>query len=244
MMIKAIFFDAAGTLITTAKPVGESYSLLARKYGKEVPSAEITERFRNCFAEAPPLAFPGAEAEAIPVMEREWWKTLVAKIFEPWTPFEGFDSYFSELFAYFARADSWTLYPEVIPSLSELKERRFILGVISNFDSRLLAILDGLGVAHWFDEVLVSSRAGRAKPAAEIFHAALQSHGLEPSEAIHIGDDPGKDASGAAAAGMLGVLVDRRGKYNGDAFLRVRDLREIVPLVDRAHRRPLRGTQA
>lgn len=244
MAVKAIFFDAAGTLITTVQPVGESYSLLARKYGKEVPPGEITERFHNCFAAAPPLAFPGAHPEAISIMEREWWKNLVASIFEPWAPFEGFDNYFSELFAYFARADSWTPYPEVIQSLSGLKDRRLILGVISNFDSRLLAILEGLGMAHWFDAVLVSSRVGHAKPAAEIFRAALQGHGLKAQEAIHIGDDPEKDASGAAAAGMLGVLVDRRGKYNGETFLRVRDLREIAPLIGRATPKPTENTQA
>ena len=58
--IKAVFFDAAGTLIKPARRVGESYAAIAAKYGKDVSPAELFERFRICFDGAPPLAFPGA----------------------------------------------------------------------------------------------------------------------------------------------------------------------------------------
>ena len=52
MAFKAVFFDAAGTLIRPAKPIGESYALLAGKYGKQVPATEVRERFRSCFSSA------------------------------------------------------------------------------------------------------------------------------------------------------------------------------------------------
>ncbi len=57
MTIKAVFFDAAGTLIKPARSVGESYAAIAAKHGKEVSSTNITERFRTCFDAAPRLAF-------------------------------------------------------------------------------------------------------------------------------------------------------------------------------------------
>ena len=113
MAIKAIFFDAAGTLIKPARRVGETYAVLARKYGVEPSAAEITERFRLCFHSAPPLAFPGAPATRIEDLERAWWKELVRRVFEPWDGFQRFDDYFAELFAYFAQPDAWALYPEV-----------------------------------------------------------------------------------------------------------------------------------
>ena len=90
MTIKAVFFDAAGTLIKPARSVGESYAAIAAKHGKAVSSASITERFRICFEAAPRLAFPGASEEALPGLERDWWKSLVAQVFEPWSPFIGF----------------------------------------------------------------------------------------------------------------------------------------------------------
>ena len=94
MAIKAIFFDAAGTLIKPARPVGESYAVLARTYGMEVSAAELSDRFRLCFRAAPPLAFPGATPARIENLERAWWKELVRHIFEPWNPFPGFNDFF------------------------------------------------------------------------------------------------------------------------------------------------------
>src|SRR5262245_65955554 len=76
MVIKAVFFDAAGTLIKPTRRVGETYSLLAQKYGIEISSAEIAERFRLCFHSATPLAFPGVSTARIEDLERAWWREI------------------------------------------------------------------------------------------------------------------------------------------------------------------------
>lgn len=233
MPIKAVFFDAAGTLIRTARPVGESYALLGQKYGMEVSAAEMRERFRADFSSAPPLAFPGAAREELPDLERDWWKGLVRKICQPLGPFPRFDDYFSELFHYFSRTEAWSLYPETVETLAALKDRGLLLAVISNFDSRLFGILEGLGISSWFDSVLISSRMGFAKPAPEIFHKALALHRLEAEEALHVGDSPDKDAAGATGAGLTGVLLDRNGKSSSEIFPRVRNLKEILTLIER-----------
>ena len=123
MTIKAVFFDAAGTLIKPARRVGESYAAIAAKHGKNVLPSDVTERFRVCFDLAPRLAFPNANETSIGAMERNWWKQLVARVFEPWSPFDDFDNYFGELFAYFAEPKAWALYPEVPETLSALKDR-------------------------------------------------------------------------------------------------------------------------
>jgi len=232
MAIRAIFFDAAGTLIKTARPVGESYASLARKYGMGVVAEEITARFRACFSSAPPLAFPGARPEELPTLERHWWKDLVRRVFEPYGPFGDFDDYFSDLFRYFSRADSWALYPETVETLAALRERGMVLDVVSNFDSRLFGILEGLGIASYFDSVIISSHAGYAKPAPEIFHKALRLHQLRAQEAAHVGDSPEKDAAGASEAGLIAILVDRHGGITGDAFPSIRNLKEILGLLE------------
>jgi putative hydrolase of the HAD superfamily len=233
MPIKAVFFDAAGTLMNSARPVGESYASLAKRYGLEVLPGEITERFRTCFSSTSPLAFPGARAEDLQDQERQWWKELVRKILEPYGRFDGFDDYFSKLFQYFSRPDSWSLYPETEETLSALKEQGYILDVISNFDSRLYGILEGLGIGSWFDSIVISSRVGYAKPAPEIFHAALRLHHLKPEEALHVGDSPDKDAAGASSAGLMGVLVDRSGRAVPESAPRIQNLRELLALIKR-----------
>ncbi len=212
--IKAVFFDAAGTLIKPVRPVGDSYAAIAEAYGLKVSAAQIHDRFRACFAAAPPLAFPGVPLAGIEVLERNWWKELVRKIFRPWPPFDDFDQYFDELFAYFAQTRSWSLYPEVMEILAVLKARGLILDVVSNFDSRLITILNGLEVGPWFEEIFISSRVGYAKPDPGRFAAALAHHGLNPENAVHVGDDRQNDLHGAANAGLKAILVER-GEPNG-----------------------------
>jgi putative hydrolase of the HAD superfamily len=232
MAIKAIFFDAAGTLIKPARRVGETYAVLAQKYGVEPSAAEITERFRLCFHSAPPLAFPGTPAARIEELERAWWKELVRRVFEPWDGFQRFDDYFAELFAYFAQPDAWALYPEVAETLPVLERRGLVLSVISNFDSRLIGILQGLGAAHWFEHIFVSSRVGYAKPDRQIFHTALERHSLEAGDALHVGDSEEKDLLGANRAGLKGVLVERNGAGNSNLSPRITSLRSIPSLLD------------
>ena len=232
MAIKAVFFDAAGTLIEPARRVGESYAVIARKYGLEVSAADLSERFRFCFHAAPPLAFPGAPPAEIAELERAWWKALVRRIFEPWDGFQRFDDYFAELFAYFAQPEAWLLYPEADETLSALKRRGLILAVISNFDSRLTGILEGLGAAHWFEHIFVSSRVGHAKPDREIFQKALEPHSLKAADALYVGDSEEKDLKGANAAGLKGVLIERSGKTNSNLSPRITSLRSILSLLD------------
>jgi len=233
MGVRAILFDAAGTLMKSVRPVGESYAIVAKKYGLEGAPQQMRERFRACFRSAPPLAFPGADPKEIKELERGWWKDLVRRTFEPYGEFPRFDDYFSELFQYFGKPDSWSLYPETSETLAALKERGYILNVVSNFDSRLFGILKGLGIDSWFDSILISSQVGYAKPAPEIFHKALSLHRLEPGEALHVGDSLDKDAAGAKGAGLTGVLLDRNDRVASDSFPKVRNLKEILPLLER-----------
>ena len=231
MAIKAIFFDAAGTLIKPARRVGESYAVFGQKYGMSVSSKEIAERFRICFPSSPPLAFPNPPPQTIEALEYAWWKELVRRVWEPWGRFRQFDEYFDELFAYFAEPKTWTLYPDVTETLSALKERRIVLSVISNFDSRLIGILEGLGLTPWFEQIFISSRVGYAKPDPRIFQTALEQHDLKAGDALHVGDSEEKDFQGANNAGLTGVLVERNGEGNSSLSSRITNLKGILSLL-------------
>lgn len=231
MTIKAVFFDAAGTLMKPDRRVGESYAAFAAKYGVDVSPSEISERFRVCFEAAPRLAFPGAPEETVTSLERDWWKNLVARVFEPWSPFERFDEFFDGLFSYFAEPRAWSLYPEVLDTLAGLKQRGLHLSVISNFDSRLAQILNGLGVGSYFDHIFVSSRVGYAKPETEIFYAALKRHEIRPEESLHVGDSEINDRLGASKAGLRAVLVDRRRLASANDGERISSLSSVLDLI-------------
>jgi len=230
--VKAVFFDAAGTLFTVRGSVGEIYSWIAYKHGKEVTVKDLEAGFHRCFSAAPPLAFPGAAPERLAELEKQWWYDLVWEVFAPLGPFPGFEEYFTELFSFFARAEAWQLYPETIEVLKVLRDRGFILGVVSNFDSRLFGLLQGLGIEGFFATITISSRAGYAKPAPEIFSQALQQHRLEPDQVVHIGDSRRADVEGARAARIPPFLIDRRGGESlTDECQRVKNLKELPQLL-------------
>lgn len=231
MAIKAVFFDAAGTLFEPVRRVGESYAAVASRHGVEVTPAELSRRFRICFEEAPRLAFPGAGGE-LSALERRWWREVVARVFEPCGRFENFENFFDELFAYFATPHAWRLYPDAIETLAALQARGVRMSVISNFDSRLVAILDGLGAAPFFESILVSSRVGYAKPDARIFAAALQHHGVAPEEALHVGDSEPNDLVGATQAGLRGLLIDRERATNISNKERIVSLAAILDWIE------------
>ena len=209
MVIKAIFFDAAGTLFHVDGSVGEVYASLARKHGKNVTAKALEEGFLRAFADAPPMAFPSVAPRNLPASERRWWFELVGEIFASHGSFPQFELYFEELYELFSKAKAWKLYPETYETLFSLKEMNLHLGIISNFDSRLFPVLEGLAIREFFESVVASTSAGVAKPDKKIFEKALAIHEIDPGEALHVGDSYEMDVIGAHNAGVGPVLIDR-----------------------------------
>ncbi len=209
---RVIFFDAADTLFHVKGSVGEVYLSLARKYGVTTDRDTIQEAFVKAFDAAPAPVFAAQDPQEIKSCERLWWFDVVHYVFYRVGMFEGFDEYFEEVFAYFARPDAWALYPETVSTLATLDAWGLALGIVSNFDSRLYEILIGLGIDRFFESVTISSVAGAAKPSPKIFQRALQKHGVTAGEALHVGNSLRDDVRAAAAAGLWGVLLDRHGR--------------------------------
>ena len=210
-MLKTIFFDVAGTLIITRERLGLSYARLARQYGLEADDKAVGAAFRRAFDAAPGLAFgPGHDAIELRRLEREWWRRVVVDTFAGFGQFRDFDGYFAALFDFLGDPANWKVDADAMQLLARLKERGYSLGVISNFDHRVYGILEGLGLDRYFDSMTISSEAGWAKPAPQIFRTALERHAIEPGEALHVGDSEDTDVVGAQTAGIAVVLLDRK----------------------------------
>lgn len=231
MQKTTVFFDAAGTLITVNGSVGERYAVLARAYGKDVDPREVEAGFRRSFPKAPPLAFPDAPAAKLAELEHAWWRAVVRDVFAGFGPFPRFDDYFDALYTAFAQPEAWRLYPETRPTLDALRDRGYRLGVISNFDARLFGLLEGLGIADYFDPIVASSRAGAAKPAPAIFRHALTTCGVKAEQAVHVGDTYELDVLGAQGAGVAAILIDRVGRDTPPDCPVVRSLDEVPGLL-------------
>ena len=126
-----------------------------------------------------------------------------------------FDACFQELFSRFAGSEGWTLYPDARPSLSRLRRQGLRLGLVTNFDMRVLGLLDNLGLGSHFDVVAVPGVAGAAKPDPRVFDFALASCRTSADRAVHVGDSVDEDVVGARRAGLRAVLLNRRKRCVG-----------------------------
>ena len=206
---RAVLLDAAGTLIEVSEPLGDASSRIAREFGGGLDPDTLSTGFRAAFADTPPMAFPGLSGAELDRAERDWWRVLVERVTRAAGGVPEFDPYFECLYAHYASAPAWRVYPEVPRVLTALRERNIPMAVVSNFDSRLPPLLDALGLAPHFDAVVCSGAVGAAKPDGAIFSHALAVLGIDASEALHVGDSREADYEGARAAGIEAILLDR-----------------------------------
>lgn len=206
--------------------VGEVYARIARTHGFEVDSRTVQTRFDAAWG-AMRLRVPRGSNRyrLFPGGEAGWWREVVSLSFEG----SGFDPapHFEEFFDTFADAGAWETFPDAVPVLQELTARGVRLGVISNWDSRLPALLEGMGLRRYFSTVLYSAAEDVEKPSAEIFRRAAQRCGVDPERALHVGDRLEEDYRGARAAGLRALLVARRGESGGNGAEVVTDLGQV-----------------
>jgi putative hydrolase of the HAD superfamily len=82
---------------------------------------------------------------------------------------------------------------------------------VSNWDCSLADWLGPAGLLEHVEAVVTSAEVGVGKPGRAIFERALAIAGVEPGEAVHVGDSLENDVAGARAAGIRPVLVTREG---------------------------------
>lgn len=121
------------------------------------------------------------------------------------------DDRIDELFRFYIEeyARGWRFYDDVPPCLSAWKDRP--LGLISNGDAaEQRCKIEALGLAGRFRPVVISGEIGIRKPHPEIFQEACQRAGRQPGDCIYVGDQLETDAHAAAAAGLVGIWLDRK----------------------------------
>jgi len=207
--LKAIFFDAVGTLFYLNGTVGDHYALVGSEVGLGLDANQLDRAFYSAWNKTPQRAAIDGPREND---DKGWWHELVDLVLDQVAPSLSeldHDNFLEIAYEHFAEAGVWELYPEVRGVLEELQPR-FRLAVISNFDGRLRLILQHLGVSKFFSHVFVSSELGADKPDPEIYRRAVMLMKLHPNEVVHVGDDSERDWAAATAAGLSVFRLDRR----------------------------------
>ena len=105
----------------------------------------------------------------------------------------------------------WKTEPDSHPTLKQLVERGYRLGLVSNAgdDADVQTLVDQAGLRGYFEVIMTSAALGIRKPNPRIFHFALDHLGCQPSRAAMVGDSLGADILGAKNAGIFSVWVTR-----------------------------------
>ena len=123
-----------------------------------------------------------------------------------------------------------TLFDDVPRVLGKLGER-YAIGAITNGN----ADVHRIGIGHHFDFVVTPAEAGAAKPDSAIFELALDTAGASPGSVVHVGDDPVRDVSGAAAIGLRTVWMNPEGRtWPGEKRpdAEIRSLDSLLSVID------------
>ncbi len=123
----------------------------------------------------------------------------------------------------------WALFEDVQPTMVKLKERGLTIGVLTNMDQDMLPLSKKLGLEQYVDLFVTSGEIGADKPKPQIFLAAMERSGVQPSQAVHVGDQYAVDVVGARAVGIKPLLIDRN-DFSPEVTdcPRLRSLTEIV----------------
>ncbi len=159
------------------------------------------------------MTFPGVDITTIPHREFEWWKAIAIETFDQAgviESFTDFDQFFDKLYALFATAEPWEVYPDTLSALHHWKSQDVDLGILSNFDSRIHRVVEVLNLSDFFSSITISTEAGAAKPDFKIFEIALKKHDCLPQAAWHVGDSYKEDYEGAKAAGLRAIWLKRQ----------------------------------
>jgi len=221
--IRAVLFDAVGTLILPAPAAPVVYAEVGRRLGSQLSPQTILDRFRLAFRREEDLdrahGYRTSEEREV-----ERWRRIVAATLDD-VPDQ--EACFRELFAHFAQPDSWRCNLDAGDVASRLAALGYRLGMASNYDSRLHRVWEGKPELAAIREVIISSEVGWRKPAGPFFEDAARRLGVSAAECLFVGDDLANDYDGARAAGMGAVLYDPHGRQAG-GFIRIQRFTELL----------------
>lgn len=128
----------------------------------------------------------------------------------------------------FCSPKSWTTFQDVFPTLERLRRGGCRMAVISNAELGLRRILEDLGIAGFFETIVMSEELGVEKPDPTIFQEALERVDVAPEKCVHTGDMIEADVKGARSVGITPVWLDRQrlGKYTPE-MMRIDTLADL-----------------
>ena len=211
-MIKAVLFDFDETLQDRTEAFENYMDTFLSDFCPDISSDEIERRKQD-------MRITGNGGY---VNREEWYASLI----ERWQWKNAPSS--KELALHYDTkfGDHNVIFPDSARLLEELKNRGYLVGIITNGPSILQHHkLDTSGLRKYCDIVVVSGDIDIHKPDSAIFTYTADKLGLKTEECVYVGDHPVNDIQGALAAGMKPIRMNY-------GWFKNQDLRADVPVIE------------
>jgi len=225
--VRAVIFDAGNTLLRM------DYGIIAdhlRARGRAVSPLRVEDAELRARVRLDPHLAPGASSTESTVTHGRYLRYLLENLaISDDTEIEAIARWrrgYNPPVGLWNRAD-----PEAIAAIRRVREAGLVVGVISNSNGSVRAVLEEAGLAAHLDFIIDSSVVGVEKPDPRIFHLGLRQAGVAAAEAVYVGDLYSVDVLGARAAGLDGILLDPRGFWAPRDCRLARGLEDAVRLA-------------
>jgi len=201
-MIKAVLFDFDQTLVDSAEGFRYAEKQAQKKIFESIPVTSwddflsVYRRLRKQCHAVSNLSRKALWEEVY----QHYCRPCDSSVLESWE-----DNYWQAVKA------RTVLFPETLSTLQSLA-RRYKLAVISNTQAQASSqrhrLIETPHLTECFDAVIVAGEAGvPPKPDGSVFLACLETLGVDPSQAVYVGDDWHADICGAADAGLRTIWI-------------------------------------
>ncbi len=205
---RVVLIDALGTLVTLRAPAPRLRSLLRQRFGVEVSEARAREALATEIAFYRANLQSGGDEPGLARLRSRCAEVLREALAAP-APLHAVSG--ADMTLLLLDSLEFTAFPEAPEALASLRGRGLRIAVVSNWDCSLPGVLERVGLSGQLEAVVSSAAFGRRKPDRRIFAHALDLLGAQSPHAVHIGDSLIEDVTGARAAGIRAILIQRGG---------------------------------
>jgi HAD superfamily hydrolase (TIGR01549 family) len=233
---KAIFYDLDGTLRESQPSGRDLFVQHAIHIGLNITPADKlrSARWEHAYwASSDELR---ADIEQFEQKEREFWRNYSLRQLRALGCDEQRAHEYAPRISEFMETNYTSndiLLDGVPETLAALQMQGYALAVVSNRNQPFDDYLREKQIWHYLEFSLAAGQVQAWKPAPEIFLQAAQRAGVQPGEAIYIGDNYYADIVGARRAGLIPVLYDPRGVFPEADCATIQTHHQIFGLLER-----------
>jgi putative hydrolase of the HAD superfamily len=202
MQPRCLLIDAMGTLVQLQPPAPRLRDQLRRRFGIEVSLEQARAAMVAEISYYRAHMLEGRDQASVRELRRRCAEAMRPALGQH-------DLNGAQMTQALLASLQFSVFDDAVPALHAASARGLRVVVVSNWDSSLGERLACLGLAPLLDAVVTSAVVGAGKPEPAIFYSALEVAGVEARQALHVGDSLEEDVTGARAAGIAVVWLNR-----------------------------------